>query len=63
MNLSGLMHESTQHPNGKGYIRPSNCEIDQVFNQSCIPSWIKNVTIIKPQVHIDFYWSTSNMHP
>jgi len=60
MNLSRLIHESTQHPNDKGYIRPSNCEIDQFFNQSFIPSWIiKDVTIIKSQVRIGFHWSTS----
>jgi len=26
MNLSKLMHESTQYPNCKGYIKPNTCE-------------------------------------
>jgi len=48
MSLSRLMHESTQYPNDNGFIWPSNCEIDQFFNQSSIPSWIiKSVTAIK----------------
>jgi len=64
MNLFGLMHESTKHSNDKGYIRLSNCEIDQFFNQYLLPSWIiKDVTAIKAQAHIGFHWSTSRFAP
>jgi len=35
--------------NGEGYIWSSDRQINQLFNQSLLPSWIKWVTIIKPQ--------------
>jgi len=64
MNFSRLLHESTQYPNGKGYMWPSNREIDQFFNQCSVPSWIiKSVGIIKLQVYIGFHWSTSRFAP
>ena len=64
MNISRLMHESTQYPNNKSYIQSNNCEIDQIFNQSFVPSWIiKSMTIIKAQVYISLYWSTSRFAP
>jgi len=48
MNLSGLMHESTQYPYNKDYIWPSNREIYQLPNQSLISFWIiKSMTVIK----------------
>jgi len=52
-----------QCTNSKDYIWSSNCHIN-LPNQSPIPSWIiKWMTVIKPLVHIGFYWSASRLAP
>jgi len=64
MNLSRLMHESTQYPNAKCYIRYNNCKIDQFFNQSSIPFWIiKDGTAIKSQIHMASIGILAGLYP